>query len=92
MKDMRKVASINQYEFPVDVTHDGEGFLAICPIWSDCYAQGDTIDEALSEVTAAAASLVELYQEEGLTIPLKLKRESGSVSKLSLNLPLLVSS
>lgn len=89
---MRKVTSINQYELPVDVSPDGEGFLATCPVWSDCYAQGDTIDEALSEVTAVAATLVELYQEEDWTIPLKLKRESGSVSKISLNLPLLVAS
>lgn len=54
-----------EYELPVRIKEEKTGgYLATSPIWPDCYAQGDTIDEAILEITAVAQSLVELYKEE----------------------------
>ncbi len=65
-----------QYELPLDIKRDcSGGFVAVCTIWPACYAEGETIDEAVLEVTAVAQSLIELYTEEGLTIPLKRGKE-----------------
>lgn len=50
-----------------------------CPVWDDCYAQGDTLDEAVLEITAVTQSLIELYKEEELKIPLKHHREKTVV-------------
>lgn len=88
---MKKIALVDHYELPVSVAKDEDGFLASCPVWDDCYAQGDTIDEALSEISSVAASLVELYKEEGLKIPLKVKKRAASSQKVKVELPLLVS-
>lgn len=88
---MKRISFVNQYELPVRIVKDRDGYLATCPVWKDCYAQGDTLDEALSEIATVAASLIELYRDEGLVIPLKLQRRSEEKSRLSLKLPLLVS-
>ncbi len=87
---MKKITFVNQYELPVEIINDNEGYLATCPNWSDCYAQGDTIDEAVSEINLVAASLIELYQEEDKKIPLKLQRRSESLNQFSFRLPLIV--
>lgn len=79
-----------EYELPIKVSpqEDG-GFVVTCPIWSDCYAQGDTVDEAILEITAIAGSLIELYKEEDLIIPLKMVGRKNLVN--SLNVPVIVS-
>lgn len=89
----RKQLIIQQYELPVEIQKDKSGdYLARCPIWSDCYSQGESISEALNEISYVASSLIELYREEYLKIPLKLKKEEKSqASILRFNLPLLVS-
>lgn len=67
-----------EYELPIKIAPQKEGgYVVTCPLWQDCYAQGDTIDEAVLEITAVAQSLIELYKEEGLKIPLKLQKEKG---------------
>ncbi|MBI2021899.1 type II toxin-antitoxin system HicB family antitoxin [Candidatus Daviesbacteria bacterium] len=80
---IKRSKDVSEYELPIklELQKDG-GYVAISPVWSDCYAQGDTIDEAILEITAVAQSLIELYKEEGLEIPLKLqkKKESGNNS------------
>lgn len=69
---LKKVTKIAQYELPIKITPQKEGgFLAVCTLWSDCYAQGDTVDEAVLEITSVAQTLIDLYKEEGLKIPLK---------------------
>lgn len=65
---MKKTIVVNQYLLPVSVVPDGDGFLASCPDWSDCYAQGDSIDEAISEIMGVAGTLIELYREESKRI------------------------
>lgn len=65
-----------EYELPIEIDPQKEGgFVVRCPIWSDCYAQGDTVDEAILEITAVAQSLIELYKGEDLSIPLKIKNQ-----------------
>jgi len=67
---MNRLSSVNQYQLPIDIRCDGNWYLATCPNWPDCYAQGESIDEVISEITAVAATLIELYQEEEKNIPL----------------------
>ena len=87
LKHSEKVA---EYELPINIEAQKEGgFVVTCPVWKDCYAQGDTIEEATLEITAVAQSLIELYKEEGLTIPLKPLKTKGLDN--SLNLPVIVS-
>lgn len=82
----------SEYELPVklEVQKDGS-YVANSPVWSDCYAQGDTIDEAILEITAVAQSLIELYKEENLNIPLKLQVKKES-SNNPFSVPVFVSS
>lgn len=73
---LKQTKKVLEYKLPVEIKPQKEGsFVAICPDWSDCYAQGDTVDEAILEITAVAQSLIELYKEEGLVVPLKLQKE-----------------
>jgi len=85
--------TISEYELPVTVDQEAEGgFVARCEVWQDCYAQGDTLEEALNEISFVASSLIELYQEEDLPIPLKLKRTSKqTVPSMRFTFPLIVS-
>lgn len=88
-----KSLNIQEYELPVVLTDEDGGFLANCPTWEDCYAQGDTIEDAINEISYVASSLIELYKEEGLKVPLKLKnttRQGGN--NFSINVPVIVSS
>jgi len=73
MKVSKKI-TIAEYELPVEITQEDNYFLAKCPKWFDCYAQGETLEEAINEISYVASSLIEIYQEEGLKVPLKLKR------------------
>ena len=78
-----KKLQVFEYELPVKVEKDPSGgFVAKSPVWSDCYAQGDSIDEVTNEISSVAASLIELYNEEGLKIPLKKKVASKKTFKI----------
>lgn len=88
-----KRLTISEFELPVVLEKEADNtFLAKCPNWKDCYAQGDTIEEAINEISYVASSLIELYKEEDLKIPLKLKNQSQkSTANLSFKFPLIVS-
>ncbi len=86
---LRETRKVSEYELPIKIVPQKEGgYVVICPKWSDCYAQGDTVDEAVLEVTAVAQSLIELYKEEGLKIPLKKQKEKGVAN--SFTVPVIV--
>lgn len=93
MKNTKKL-TIHEYELPITVTQDTTGgYIARCNIWPDCYAQGDSIEEAINELSSVATTLIELYQEENLSIPLKLKHTKQHVlSSIHVTFPLVVSS
>ena len=89
MKQDKKL-TISEYELPVVIDEDKKGgYVATCPKWKDCFAQGDTLEEAAREIGEVAKSLIEVYQEEKLKIPLKLKKIiREKQSGLSFNFPL----
>ena len=87
----KKILSVQEYDLPIVVREEKEGgFVATCPKWKDCYAQGDSIEEAINEISYVASSLIELYKEEDMNIPLKLKR-SRKDNNLTFIFPLIVS-
>lgn len=82
-----KKVTIDRYELPIQIrAEEAGGYFARCTNWDACYAQGDTVDEALNEITQVAQALLELYQEEGLEIPLK--RLPRRREKFSFRVPL----
>ena len=87
---LNRSEKVAEYELPVNIEPQKEGgFVVTCPVWQDCYAQGDTIEEAVLEITAVAQSLIELFKEEGLKVPLK-PQKNKRVNN-SLYLPVIVS-
>lgn len=88
-----KTIEIQEYELPITIHEEKEGgFVAVCSIWSDVYAQGESIEEAISELSFVASGMIELYQEEGQKIPLKIKSKKSKERKgFTLNFPLIVS-
>ena len=57
----KKTLNIQEYELPITIQEEKEGgFTASCSVWKDCYAQGETVEEALANLTEAT----ELYLEE----------------------------
>lgn len=88
---LKRVTQVAEYELPIKMEPQKEGgFVVRCPAWSDCFAQGETIDEALLEITAVAQSLIELYKEENMRIPLKRSKQKRTVAQ-PLSLPIFVS-
>lgn len=87
---LKQKTLVSEYELPIKIEPQKEGgYVVTCPLWKDCYAQGDTIDEAVLEITAVAQSLIELYKEEGLKIPLKLQKEKAVANPFTV--PVIVS-
>jgi len=88
-----RTLTVKEYELPVSVQKEADGgFVAKCPIWNDCYAQGDTLEEAVTELQYVASTLIELYQEEDIKVPLRLLKTSAKPEyKLSFKFPLFVS-
>lgn len=88
-----KTLNIQEYELPISLQEEDGAYIATCPVWHDCYAQGDTIEEAINEISYVASSLIELYKEEDITIPLKLNNTARKDPKgFIVNFPLIVSS
>ena len=81
---LKLTQNVLEYNLPIKVTPQKMGgFSVVSPVWKDCYAQGETLDEAVLEITAVAQSLIELYKEEGLSIPLKTKEGKKLTSPFS---------
>ena len=41
---------MKRYTLPIIIERDAEGFYVSCPPLQGCYSQGDTYDEALSNI------------------------------------------
>ena len=68
----KHTVTIDQYALPLHINRErAGGYVAVCPVWPDCFAQGDSIEAVLYEAKQVAVSLIELYEEEGKPIPLK---------------------
>jgi predicted RNase H-like HicB family nuclease len=88
-----KTVTLQEYELPIIIHEEETGFLATCPVWQDCYAQGDTIEEVINEISTVASSLIELYKEEDMPIPLKLKSTMyKQPEEFTVSFPVIVSS
>ena len=44
---------MKSYTLPIIIERDAEGFYVSCPLLQGCYSQGDTYDEALSNIKDA---------------------------------------
>lgn len=88
---MKIVKKVFEYELPIKVQKEKDGYIATCPIWNACYVQGDTIDEVTAEITTVAQVLIDIYNEENLAIPLKKLNEQSVKEEFSFTLPVLVS-
>lgn len=88
-----KTLQIREYELPIAIQEEKRGgFTAVCTLWADCYAQGESIEEVLNEISYVASTLLEMYKEEGIKIPLKLKKQAEKETKgFTLSIPLIVS-
>jgi len=88
----KKTLTILEYELPIIIQKDKSGgFVAKCVNWDQCYAQADTVEEVINEISYVASSLIELHKEEGLTIPLSLKnKKQESPFSIKLTYPLIV--
>lgn len=88
-----KIITLQEYDLPIIIHEEEQGFVATCPIWHDCYAQGDTIEDVINEIAQVASSLIELYKEEDMPIPLTLKNTmQKQPSEFSVSFPVIVSS
>ena len=52
------------YNFPILIEKDDNGFFAMCPDLQGCYSQGDTYEEALANIEDAIKLHVEDRLEE----------------------------
>ena len=87
---IQRKEKVLQYELPLQIERDSSGgYVASCTTWPDCYAQGDTIDEAVLEVTAVAQALIELSTEEKLPIPLAFGK-ARSIENTPFTVPVIV--
>lgn len=51
-------------KFPVTVHKSSYGYDARCPLLPGCHTQGDTLDEALSNIKDAIRTYLEMVTEE----------------------------
>ena len=51
---MKKITQVNEYELPIEVNKEGSYYIAKCTSWSDCYAQGHSLDNAIDSITDVA--------------------------------------
>jgi predicted RNase H-like HicB family nuclease len=85
----RSLEKVQEYILPVIVERQNGAYFAYSPIWKDCYAQGDSVEEAVSEINMVAQTLIEIYKEEGLKVPLKLDKDEVKVNQV-INMPVFV--
>ncbi|OGN06965.1 MAG: hypothetical protein A2750_02720 [Candidatus Yanofskybacteria bacterium RIFCSPHIGHO2_01_FULL_45_42] len=44
---------MKQYDFPIIIEKDDDGYFASCPELQGCYSQGDTYEEAIENIRDA---------------------------------------
>ncbi len=91
-RNFKALAKIFEYELPIKVSKADSRFFAECPVWDGCYAQSDTVENVINEIVAVAASLIELYKEEELEIPLERSPRAKVIhQQTTVKVPVLVS-
>lgn len=60
----------NTYQFPVIIEKDSDGFfVADCPDLAGCHTQGNTIEEAITNIRDAIKLNVKILKEDEKEIP-----------------------
>lgn len=61
---------VKNYKFPVIIEKDEDGYyVAECPILQGCHAQGDTLEEAITNIREVIELCLEDIKEHGEEIP-----------------------
>ncbi len=74
---------MKQYDFPIIIEQDEDGYLAICPELQGCYSQGDTYEEVVSNIKDAINLHLQDRVAENEDIP---KTKSISLSTVHITL------
>ena len=62
------------YQLPIFIEKDEDGFYVVeCPLFSGCYSQGKTMDEAMKNIREVIEMTIESMREHGEKIPFLLK-------------------
>ena len=56
---------MQNYNLPIIIEKDKDGYVAYCPELQGCYAQGDTYEEALASIKDAIALHIQDRVESG---------------------------
>ena len=68
---MKKLTKTTTYKFPVIIEKDSDGFfVADCPDLAGCHTQGDTIEEAISNIRDAIKLNLKILKAEKQEIPI----------------------
>ncbi len=75
MKPIRRLKSIRylpKYKFTIVVEKDEDGiFIVSCPAIQGCYTQGDTLEEAISNIKDVISLHIQARKEQGEEIPIE---------------------
>lgn len=64
------------YKLPLILSPQPEGgFTVTSPILPELITEGDTADDALSNVKDALAAVIEIYQEQGKPLPASIRQD-----------------
>jgi len=66
------------YKVPLVLAPQPEGgFTVTSPVLPELVTEGDTIEEAMANVSDALAAVVELYEESGRALPSGIRQDTG---------------
>lgn len=75
---MHTIERMKTFTFPVVIEKDEDIFYAECPVLEGAYTQGDTHEEALSNIKEAIGLVLEGMENEGKEIPKSFSNFPGS--------------
>jgi antitoxin HicB len=63
-------SALKQYVLEVEIEQLEDGrYIADCPDFEGCHAEGDTLAEALGNLEEVARMIIDLCREKGLPLP-----------------------
>ena len=74
---------MKQYDFPIVIEQDQDGYFAMCPELQGCYSQGNTYEEVLANIKDAITLHLQDKLEEKEELP---KAKSVSLSTVHITL------
>ncbi len=78
-----KISFMKQYDLPIIIEQDEDGYFVFCPALQGCYSQGKTYEEAMLNINDAVALHVRDRLEEKEEIP---QTKSLSLSTVHISL------